>query len=257
MRLSATPHRSSAGRSWISTSGRSAGTSRTRRSSSPAPEARSAPSCVDSSVRLGVAGLVLVDQAEAARRRRQEARRRSGVPERGAGPCGHQEPRVDCRGLRGASPRRRLPCGGVQARALLEASPTEGVATNVLGTKCVVDAARRTHVGRFVLFSTDKAVEPASILGQTKAVAEWIVATAGREAAHGRYTSVRLANVVDSTGSILPVFREQVARGGPLTITHPAVTRYLMTADEAANLAIVAGGLADSNGIFWLDCGPP
>ena len=140
---------------------------------------------------------------------------------------------------------------------LLEASPGDGVATNVLGTKCVVDAARRARVGRFVLFSTDKAVEPASILGQTKAVGEWIVATAGREAEHGRYASVRLANVVDSTGSILPVFRRQVARGGPLTITHPAATRYLMTADEAAGLAIVAGGLADGSGIFWLDSGPP
>jgi FlaA1/EpsC-like NDP-sugar epimerase len=132
---------------------------------------------------------------------------------------------------------------------LLEASPAEGVATNVLGTKHVVDAARRARVARFILFSSDKAVEPTSILGQTKAVAEWIVAAAG-------YASVRLANVVDSTGSILPVFRRQIARGGPLTITHPAVSRYLMTADEAAKLAIVAGGLADGRAIFWLDCGP-
>jgi FlaA1/EpsC-like NDP-sugar epimerase len=141
---------------------------------------------------------------------------------------------------------------------LLEASPVEGVATNVFGTKCVVDAARRSRVGRFVLFSTDKAVQPTNILGQTKAVAEWIVATAGRQATHGRYASVRLGNVVDSAGSIMPVFRQQVARGGPVTVTHPKATRYLMTADEAARLAIVAGGLADdSNGIFWLDLGPP
>jgi FlaA1/EpsC-like NDP-sugar epimerase len=136
---------------------------------------------------------------------------------------------------------------------LLEASPVEGVATNVLGTKNVVEAARRAGVARFVLFSTDKAVEPKSVLGRTKAVAEWIVTTAGASAG---YTSVRLANVVDSTGSILPVFRQQVALGGPLTITHPAATRYLMTADEAAKLAIVAGGLADRGAIFWLDCGP-
>lgn len=140
---------------------------------------------------------------------------------------------------------------------LLEASPFEGAATNVLGTKCVVDAARRAQVERFVLFSTDKAVEPTSILGQTKSVAEWIVAAAGREDARGRYASIRFVNVVDSTGSILPVFRRQIARGGPLTITHAGATRYLMTADEAARLAIVAGGLADSSGIFWLDPGPP
>jgi FlaA1/EpsC-like NDP-sugar epimerase len=140
---------------------------------------------------------------------------------------------------------------------LLEAFPVEAVATNALGTKCIVDAARRVGVERFVLFSTDKAVQPTSILGRTKAVAEWIVASAGSEAAHGQYASVRLGNVVDSAGSILPVFRRQVARGGPVTVTHPQATRYLMTAGEAAGLAIVAGGLADSNSVFWLDSGPP
>jgi FlaA1/EpsC-like NDP-sugar epimerase len=139
---------------------------------------------------------------------------------------------------------------------LLEASPVEGVATNVFGTTCIVDAARRVSVRRFVLFSTDKAVQPTNILGQTKAVAEWIVAASGREGA-GKYTSIRLGNVVDSAGSILPMFRRQVALGGPVTVTHPKATRYLMTVEEAAGLAIVAGGLADSNSIFWLDSGPP
>jgi FlaA1/EpsC-like NDP-sugar epimerase len=139
---------------------------------------------------------------------------------------------------------------------LVEANPVEGAATNVLGTKCMVDAARSVGVERFVLFSTDKAVAPTSVLGQTKAVAEWIVATAGREQGSKRYASVRLGNVVDSAGSILPLFRRQVARGGPLTVTHPQMTRYLMTAGEAAGLAIVAGALADSN-VFCLDLGPP
>jgi FlaA1/EpsC-like NDP-sugar epimerase len=140
---------------------------------------------------------------------------------------------------------------------LLEAFPFEGVATNVLGTMSIVAAARRVGVGRFVLFSTDKAVQPTSVLGQTKAVAEWIVAVAGREAARGRYGSVRLGNVVDSAGSILPIFRRQIANGGPVTVTHPKATRYLMTVGEAAGLAIAAGGLADSDGVFWLDSGPP
>jgi FlaA1/EpsC-like NDP-sugar epimerase len=140
---------------------------------------------------------------------------------------------------------------------LVEANPVEGVATNILGTKRLVDAADLVGVERFVLFSTDKAVDPASILGQTKAVAEWIVATAGGEAARTRYASIRLGNVVDSAGSILPLFRRQVARGGPVTVTHPGMTRYLMTAGEAAGLAIVAGALADSDGIYWLDLAPP
>jgi FlaA1/EpsC-like NDP-sugar epimerase len=140
---------------------------------------------------------------------------------------------------------------------LLEAFPVEGVATNVLGTQSVVDAARRVGVDRFVLFSTDKAVQPTSILGQTKGIAEWIVATAGNDSAHGRYATVRLGNVIDSAGSMLPIFREQLAGGGPLTVTHRGATRYLMTAGEAAGLAIVAGALADSDGIFFLDSGPP
>jgi len=140
---------------------------------------------------------------------------------------------------------------------LLEASPIEGVVTNILGTKWVVDAACRVGVGRFVLFSTDKAVQPTNILGQTKAVAEWIVAAAGRERGQRSYASVRLGNVVDSSGSIVPVFRSQIARGGPVTVTHPEATRYLMAAREAAGLALAAAALADSNSIFWLDVGAP
>jgi FlaA1/EpsC-like NDP-sugar epimerase len=137
---------------------------------------------------------------------------------------------------------------------LVETQPLEGVASNVLGTRNMVEAARRSGVERFVLFSTDKAVDPTSVLGQTKGVAEWIVAAAG---ADGRYAAVRLGNVVDSAGSVLPLFRRQLACGRPLTVTHPEMTRYLMTADEAAALAIIAGALADSTGIFWLDVGPP
>jgi FlaA1/EpsC-like NDP-sugar epimerase len=140
---------------------------------------------------------------------------------------------------------------------LLEASPVEGVATNVLGTQSVVDAARRVGVGCLVLFSTDKAVQPANILGQTKGIAEWIVAAAGDEATHGRYATVRLGNVIDSAGSILPIFRQQLAANSPVTVTHRSATRYLMTAGEAAGLAIVAGALADSNSFFFLDSGPP
>jgi FlaA1/EpsC-like NDP-sugar epimerase len=133
---------------------------------------------------------------------------------------------------------------------LLEAHPVEGVATNVLATRNVVEAARSAGVERFVLFSTDKAVRPTSILGQTKAVAEWIVAAAD-------YTSIRLGNVVDSAGSILPLFRRQIARGGPVTVTHPETTRYLLTAVEAAGLAVVAGEVGDADGVCWLDPGPP
>lgn len=139
---------------------------------------------------------------------------------------------------------------------LLEEHPVEAVATNVLGTATVVTAALRAGVQRLVHFSTDKAVEATSVLGRTKAAAEWVVASAGRE--HGAaYTSIRLGNVVDSAGSILPRFRQQLERGAALTVTDPQATRYLMTAGEAAGLAIAAGALADPDSVYWLDCGPP
>jgi FlaA1/EpsC-like NDP-sugar epimerase len=140
---------------------------------------------------------------------------------------------------------------------LVEAHPIDGIASNVLATEHIVRAATRVGVDRFVLFSTDKAVEPTSVLGRTKGVAEWIVAAAGSSDAGGSYAAVRLGNVVDSSGSVLPLFRRQVECGGPLTVTHPDMTRFLMTASEAAGLAIVAGALADSNSIFWLDLGGP
>lgn len=139
---------------------------------------------------------------------------------------------------------------------LLEEHPVEAAATNVLGTDAVVTAAARAGVERFVLFSTDKAVEPTSVLGLTKAAAELIVASAGRERG-AAYTSIRLGNVVDSAGSIVPRFRRQLQSGAAVTITDPRATRYVLTAGEAAGLAIAAGGLARPDVVFWLDCGRP
>jgi FlaA1/EpsC-like NDP-sugar epimerase len=136
---------------------------------------------------------------------------------------------------------------------LLEDAPVEAVATNILGTQSVVDASRLSGVERFVVFSTDKAVRPASILGRTKRVAELIVAGAAQQS----YGVVRLGNVIDSSGSCLPLFREQLADGRPLTVTDRRATRYLMTAGEAAGLAVVAGALVDSQSVFFLDTGPP
>jgi FlaA1/EpsC-like NDP-sugar epimerase len=208
--------------------------------------------------RLGVRELVLLDQAEAslldvARALERDLGFANGVPVLAD---------IKSRARVAEAFERHRPGVVFHAAAykhvpLLEACPVEGVATNVLGTASVVEAARRAGVERFVLFSTDKAVQPTSILGQTKGVAEWIVAGADREAIRGRYAAVRFGNVADSAGSILPVFRRQVAQGGPVTVTDARATRYLITAGEAAGLAIVAGALADSSSIFWLDSGPP
>ena len=139
---------------------------------------------------------------------------------------------------------------------LLEEHPVEAAATNVLGTAAVVSAAVRAGIERLVLFSTDKAVEPTSVLGRTKAAAELIVASAGREQG-AAYTSIRLGNVVDTAGSVVPRFRRQLQSRAALTITDPRATRYVMTAGEAAGLAIAAGGLARPEVVFWLDCGRP
>ena len=139
---------------------------------------------------------------------------------------------------------------------LLEEHPVEAVATNVLGTAAVVAAALRAGTKRLVLFSTDKAVAPTSVLGRTKAAAEWIVAAAGRESG-AAYTSIRLGNVVDSAGSVVPRFRRRLERGAALTITDPRATRYVMTAGEAAGLALAAGGIARPEVVYWLDCGAP
>jgi FlaA1/EpsC-like NDP-sugar epimerase len=139
---------------------------------------------------------------------------------------------------------------------LLEEHPVEAAATNVLGTASVVSAAVRAGIERLVLFSTDKAVEPTSVLGLTKAAAELIVASAGHECG-AAYTSIRLGNVVDTAGSVVPRFRRQLDGRGALTITDPRATRYVMTAGEAAELAIAAGGLARPQVVFWLDCGRP
>jgi len=139
---------------------------------------------------------------------------------------------------------------------LLEANPIDAVAANVLGTRWLVASARQAGVERFVLFSTDKAVRPTSVLGRTKAVAEWIVASAGLQEPQSRFVSVRLGNVIDSAGSIFPLLRRQAARGGPVTVTHADMTRFLMTKEEAVGLALAAGGVAIPGRVYWLDLGP-
>lgn len=137
---------------------------------------------------------------------------------------------------------------------LLESAPVEAVATNVFGTKVVAEAASRARVERLVLFSSDKAVRPTAVLGRTKLVAEWVVAAASavRNAA---FTAIRLVNVMDSAGSILPLFRRQAAMGLPVTVTDPAATRYLMTIDEAVDLALFAAAAAEPASVFCLHPG--
>ncbi len=139
---------------------------------------------------------------------------------------------------------------------LMEVQPDEAVRNNVLGTRVVVDAALAAGVGRLVFISTDKAVRPAGVMGATKCIGEWIVTDAGLR--HGSaYATVRFGNVLGSRGSLVPLLERQVARGGPLTVTDPRMTRFFLTISEAVFLVLRAGGLAAAGDLFVLDMGSP
>jgi FlaA1/EpsC-like NDP-sugar epimerase len=141
---------------------------------------------------------------------------------------------------------------------LMEENPLEAVGNNVFATAVVAEVASEFRVKRFVLVSTDKAVKPKNVLGQTKALCEWIVeAAAAREENGTHFISVRFGNVLGSSGSVIPLFRRQIARGGPVTVTHPEMTRYFMTIPEAVQLIIQAGAIGESGDVYVLDMGTP
>jgi FlaA1/EpsC-like NDP-sugar epimerase len=141
---------------------------------------------------------------------------------------------------------------------LMEANPLESVRNNALATKVVVDAAVAHGVERFVLVSTDKAVNPKTVMGQSKAVCEWVVEAYGaREDISTRFVAVRFGNVLGSSGSVIPIFRRQIEKGGPVTVTHPEMTRFFMTIPEAASLVIQSGSIGGEGHVFVLDMGDP
>jgi FlaA1/EpsC-like NDP-sugar epimerase len=142
---------------------------------------------------------------------------------------------------------------------MVESNPAEGIANNVFGTLNMARAAMQSGVGNFVLVSTDKAVRPTNVMGASKRMAELVLQALSdfQKGAGTRFSMVRFGNVLGSSGSVVPLFRSQVASGGPLTLTHPDVTRYFMTIPEAAQLVLHAGTMAEGGEVFVLDMGAP
>ncbi|HTX46855.1 MAG TPA: nucleoside-diphosphate sugar epimerase/dehydratase [Solirubrobacteraceae bacterium] len=146
---------------------------------------------------------------------------------------------------------------------MMELNPVEAIRNNALATRLVAKIAGELEVGRFVLISTDKAVKPATVMGASKALAEWAVEAAARQHPRTTYSTVRFGNVLGSSGSVVPIFRRQITAGGPVTVTDARMTRYFMTIPEAVQLVIRAGSLSDASGaessgdVYVLEMGDP
>ncbi len=140
---------------------------------------------------------------------------------------------------------------------LVERNPLSGLHNNIFGTRVLADAARDAGVGRFLLVSTDKAVRPANVMGASKRLAEMVVQDMASRSTGTVFSIVRFGNVLGSSGSVIPLFEDQIANGGPVTLTHEDVTRYFMTIPEAARLVLISCALSRGEDVFVLDMGKP
>jgi FlaA1/EpsC-like NDP-sugar epimerase len=209
--------------------------------------------------RLGAAKLVLVDKGESALFEIE----RELVDERdfhaGVTVLGDVGDRTKLRQLfEEHSPSVVFHAAAYKHVGMLELNPLQAVRNNILGTRTLVEAAVEAGVERFVLISTDKAASPKNVMGRSKAVCEWIIESfALREDVETRFVAVRFGNVLGSAGSVIPIFRKQIERGGPVTVTSPEMTRFFMTIPEAASLVVQAGAMGGRGQVYVLDMGEP
>ena len=208
--------------------------------------------------RHGARGIVLLEQDELALITIQADLRRSFPSlevQAVLGDCG--DPAVTAHALRLGQPEAVFHAAAYKQVPLLEAQVREAVRNNVLATDTVARLCREQGVGTFVFISTDKAVDPANVLGASKRLAEMIAQSQDRKDGGTRCVTVRFGNVLDSAGSVVPLFREQILRGGPVTVTDPEVTRYFMTIPEACQLILQSVAIGSREAIYTLDMGEP
>jgi FlaA1/EpsC-like NDP-sugar epimerase len=199
--------------------------------------------------------LVLIDQAESALYDLQQELHQKGITNFSALVADVRDKKRMREIFEHYHPQKVFHAAAYKHVPLMEDSPYEAIKINILGTKIIADLAIKYKVQRFVMISTDKAVNPTNVMGATKRVAEMYISSVSKQQQTTKFTTTRFGNVLGSNGSVIPLFKKQIEQGGPLTLTHKDITRYFMTIPEACRLVLEAGTMGDGGEIYIFDMG--